>query len=241
MEDLERREKLSRARGQANRYQRDSSVTNQFVSQAIPLREAARELKIKRSKVKQLVRDGSLGRFGAWREGSGWHKLIRTQDVLELKGKSEALLSVTQAAPKLGITVNFMRTLSKSRLIDTYNGPHRLGRRGILFAQDKVDRFRRSVSCAPEPVAHDDGDLVGLFHAARILSVIGVDSVGILELIIRGQIRSYLLRHQSSISGLRFSVPELWDYVHRFRAKRGWLTRMNVAERLNVGLKQVSR
>jgi hypothetical protein len=241
IEYLERREKLYRARGRANRYQRDSSVTDQFLSQAIPLREAARELGINRSNVKQLVRDGTLRPHGEWSDGPGWHKLVMKQDVFELKTKSEALQSVEQAASRLGVTVNFMRTLGKSRLIGTYEGPHRLGRRGILFTPDEVDRFRRSVASASEPVAHNDRDLVDLFHAARILTVVGVDSVGILELTSRGEIEGWLLDGHPTISGLRFSTTELWEYVRRFRKERDFLTRLDVAERLNVGMKQVSR
>ncbi len=82
---------------------------------------------------------------------------------------------------------------------------------------------------------------VDLFHAARILTVIGVNSVGILRLLLNREIRAYLLRDQQAVSGLRFDEDGLMEYIDKVRSERGWLTRSDVAERYKVSLRRVSQ
>ncbi len=216
-------------------------MTDRFVTQAIPLREAATELGINPPRVKQLVEEGILRRYGEWKEAPGWHKLIVKDDVHKIKKQSEALLSLKEAASELGISINFMRTLSKSGLIETEIGYHVLGRRGIVFSRDEIDRFWASVANSAEITAEEKDGVVDLFHAARILTVIGVNSIGILKLRRRGEINAYLLRDQQAVSGLRFNEDELMEYIDKVRSERGWLTRLDVAERFEVSLRQVSR
>ena len=71
---LESNGKLSRARGRANRYQRDDQLTDKFSSITISLKEATGILKINPSRVKTLVTQCHLRRYGTWKEGHGWHK-----------------------------------------------------------------------------------------------------------------------------------------------------------------------
>jgi DNA-binding transcriptional MerR regulator len=211
------------------------------VGQAIPLRKAARELGINPSRVKQQVEKGILRQYGEWKEAPGWHKLIVKEDVLELKNQSEALLSLKEAAYELGVTVNFMRTLSKSGLIEPETGHHVLGRRGTVFSREEIERFWGSVASSAKLIAEGKDGFVDLFHAARILTVVGVNSVGILRLLQNREISAYLLRDQQAVSGLRFDEDELMEYIDKVRSERGWLTRSDVAERFEVSLRRVSQ
>jgi hypothetical protein len=188
-----------------------------------------------------MVEEGIIRPYAEWKDAPGWHKLIVKEDVLKLKKQSEALLSLKETASELGVTVNFMRTLSKSGLIEPEVGPYRLGRRGTVFSREEIERFWGSVASSAEIIAEEKDEFVDLFHAARILTVIGVNGVGILKLMRRGEINTNLLEDHQTISGLRFDLGELTGYIDKVRSERGWLTRSDVAERFEASLKQVSQ
>jgi hypothetical protein len=96
------------------------------------------------------------------------------------------------------------------------------------------------VSSSAKLIAEGKDSFVDLFHAARILTVIGVNSVGVLRLLPNREISVSLLRDQQEVRGLRFDEDELLEYIDKVRSEHGWLTRSDVAERYKVSLKQVS-
>jgi hypothetical protein len=116
-----------------------------------------------------------------------------------------------------------------------------LGRRGTVFSRDEIARFWDSVANSANIATEAIVGFVDLFHAARILTVIGVNSVEILRLLRSGQTCAYLLEDQQTISSLRFDLGELEIYIGKVRNKRGWLTRSDVAERCDLSLRQVSQ
>jgi hypothetical protein len=197
-------------------------------------------LGINPSRVIKLVENEHLRRYTEWKAGPGWHKLIVKEDVLNLKRQAENLLTLKEAASKLGVTVNFMRTLSKSGLIRPEKGPHVLNRRGEMFSNQKIKGFWERLTTNVEIKADTQNGLVGFYHAIQILTVIGVNSIGLLELMLDGEIRGYLSVSQQGISDLQFDPMELNNYITMFRKERGWLTRSDVAKRMGISLRRVS-
>jgi hypothetical protein len=237
---LDDRKKLSQARWREKHYQEDSSLTDVFSEKAIPLRETARELGINPSRVKRMVEEGCLRRYDDWKDGPGWYKLIVKEDVLKLKRQSEKLLTLKEAGSKLGVTVNFMRTLSKSGLLKPERGPHVINRRAIMFGQKEIMEFWSRLTRYVEIKVNPMAGFVGFYHAVQMLTVIGVNSIGLMELMMKGEIRGYLLNKHQRISDLLYDPRELNNYITMVRKERGWLTRSDVAKHMGISLRRVS-
>ncbi len=85
-----------------------------------------------------------------------------------------------------------------------------------------------------------NGKLVHLHKAARILTTIGVNSFQLLKMVLEGNFTCYLHEGYLSVNALRFDRTELDAHIDSIRVEMGLITRHDVAERLGVTLKIVS-
>ena len=101
---------------------------------------------------------------------------------------------------------------------------------------DFWSRLTRYVEIRVDPM----NGFVGFYHAVQMLTVIGVNSIGLMELMMKRKIRGYIPKEQQRISDLRFDPRELNSYIDMSRKKKGWLTRSEVAKHMGISLKRVS-
>jgi len=237
---LESNGKLSRARGRANRYQRDAQLTDKFSAKAISLKEATRILKISPSRVKALVTQGHLRRYGTWKEDHGWHKLLVRDDVLQFAMEAKKLLNLSDSANVLGVSVNYLRGMINHQLILPEATLASSIRRGVMFSPEKIKTFLDRFGDAASSVCMLNEKLVDLHHAARILTPIGVNSFRLLRMVLEGELSCYLYEGHLCVCALRFDRDELGAHIKSVREELGLITRHEIAARLGITLRQVS-
>ena len=237
---LESNGKLSRARGRANRYQSGAQLTDRFSSMAISQKEAAGILKISPSRVKALITQGHLRRYGAWKEDHGWNRLLVKDDVLQFAMEAKKLLNLSDSANALGVSKNYLRGMINHQILLPEDTPASSIRRGVMLSPETIAIFIDRLGDAASSVGMPTEKLVDLHYAARILTTIGVNSFQLLRMVLEGKFTCYLHEGHLSVKALRFDRAELEAHIESVRVEMGLITRNDVAERLAINLRKVS-
>ena len=77
--------------------------------------------------------------------------------------------------------------------------------------------------------------MVTLTTAAKMLTPVGVNAIGILEEVVVGELACYLPSKRSwNLSDLRFTKADLEAYNICLKAKQGWVSVREIAKRIGV-------
>ncbi|UYM17675.1 TniQ family protein [Endozoicomonas euniceicola] len=171
----------------------------------IPLRTAARELEIRPEKLLKFCKKLKI----KLRKGSGQQKLISRSSIAQLSEFFDKLLTMSQAAEQLGVTVYQLRSLIQNDIVLPFRGATVDKSRDWLFLTESINEFLQNVHQQCKPKGRGKKRLISLKKA---LSQIRFYEFGLAELtsaIFSGKIHPVRSGNDTKLCNLKFSVEEV--------------------------------
>jgi hypothetical protein len=202
--------------------------------------EAARLLEVSPKTVNRFVEAGLLFRykFPGYYEFPRYveeihYDLIRRIEVMQLRDRWANGVSLDDAIRWLGLPEQIVLGLVKADLLFAEHGPDVDGSRCWTFSKQAVTECYYEVTknlrrYAPEAAVID------LAEAARILSPLELDGVGILKRVARGRLACYVSLDSCGLRRMMFTAGDIRAVLEASKAEKKWMNYKEVAKRMGV-------
>jgi len=162
-----------------------------------------------------------------------YYDLIRRSEVIQLRDRWVDGVSLDDAVQWLGLPEHVVLRLVKADLLFAEHGPDVDGSHCWKFSKQAV------TECYYEVTKHLrqftlEAAAIDLAEAARILSPVGLDEVGILKRVARGRLACYVSLDENSRKRMGFTAGDLRAVLESFKAEKKWMNDKEIAKRMGV-------
>ena len=204
----------------------------------ISAKEAAQLLGISSNHVMQMIERGRFNESVVREKQKRRYGFVRRNEVLETCWRWDEAMVPQEVQEQLGIGYQAVLNMVPAGLLIAERGPDVDGSAKWLINRDSVNEFASTISERAEYVSKQRQDMVTLTTAAKVLTPVGVNAIGILEKVVGGELHCYLPSLPSNpswdLSDLRFTKADLEAYIETLKVKQGWVSVREIAKRIGV-------